>query len=358
MENLERPTKRIKINENTNSENVGHSSTAKAEAATTIDNTSTSPDRIAIRNPGQQTQPDTRRKRRHNQSSQAPRSRPPKAARTFSQPSVICTGDKGIFVTCDKGREQKSLLELHDLIQQYLDEAGLNALGELIAVENATAAERADEVQPADKVDDTSIEAEIASELAQLKDDGSKQVTSTQAPRPIQLITLDIPCVSFLRFPPDSTLDPVHIVHKLCLSAADPASPQKSRYVKRLTPISDLAKALSQGLEKICEDVLPRYFGPGEDKQVKSTTFAIRPTIRNNDKLDRDVVIKLVATRIQEISEGQHKVDLKQYERGVLVEVYRGWVGICVVDNTGSGSYAQGFEELKRFNLAEIYAHR
>jgi len=278
--------------------------------------------------------------------------------RTFSQPSVLCTGDKGIYVTCDKGREQKSLLELHDILQQYLEDAGMDASGKSFNHNHASATEDTSRIQSSTNAESAGIEADIASELAQMKQNDTKEVTTTPASRPMQLITLDIPCVSLLRFPPGSTLDPVDIVHKLCLSAANSANPQQSRYIKRLTPISNLAKALSKGLEKICEDVLPRYFGAGEDEQIEGRTFAIKPTIRNNDKLDRDEIIKLVATRVQELGEGQHKVDLKQYQRGVLVEAYRGWVSICVVDNTSNGAYGKGFEELKRFNMAEIYSNR
>lgn len=281
-----------------------------------------------------------------------------RSTRTFSQPSVLCTGDKGIYVTCDKGREQKSLLELHDILQQHLEDAGMDASGESLYHNHSPTTEDESGIQFSINAECTGIEADIASELAQMKHNDTKEVAMTLASRPMQLITLDIPCVSLLRFPPGSTLDPVDIVHKLCLSAANPANPQQSRYIKRLTPISNLAKALSQGLEKICEDVLPRYFGAGEEEQIESRTFAIRPTIRNNDKLDRDEIIKLVATRVQELGEGQHKVDLKQYQRGVLVEVYRGWISICVVDNTSNGVYEKGFEELKRFNMAEIYSNR
>ena len=350
----ERPTKRIKIDEHPKS------TKDRKPPATTVGTTSISSDETAFCDSGQKNSSPSniRRKGKYNQLSQAPKLRAPKVPRTFSQPSVICSGDRGVFVTCDKGREQKSLLELHDLIQQYLEEVGLNASGVPTDQEKSSAAEQLGEIRPADTLGRTGIEADIASELAQLKNNDSQQESSMHAPKPIQLITLDIPCVSFLRLPPGSTLDPVDIVHKLCLSAAVPASPQKSRYIKRLTPISNLAKALSQGLEKICEDVLPKHFGPGEDERVISTTFAIRPSIRNNDKLDRDAVIKLVATHVQDIGNGQHKVDLKYYKKGVLVEVYRGWVGICVVDNTGTGPYEKGYEGLKRFNLAEIYANR
>ena len=86
--------------------------------------------------------------------------------------------------------------------------------------------------------------------------------------------------------------------------------------------------------------------------------FAIRPTTRNNDKVDRDTVIKTVAKRIDELGQGKHSVDLKHYEKAVNVEVYRSWIGMSVVDNASSERFTKGFEELKRFNLAEIYANR
>lgn len=174
----------------------------------------------------------------------------------------------------------------------------------------------------------------------------------------MQLITLDIPCVSLLRFPPGSTIDPTNLVHKLCSEATNSSNPQQSRYIKRLTPICTLAKTLKDGLEKVCDDILPQFFGPDTEGGVKGVSFAIRPTIRNNDKLDRDFVIKMVADKVQMFGQQQHRVDLKHYELGVLVEVYRGWVGISVVDNRNGVPNEKGFEQLKRFNLAEIYAGR
>jgi THUMP domain len=50
--------------------------------------------------------------------------------------------------------------------------------------------------------------------------------------------------------------------------------------------------------------------------------FAIRPTIRNNDVLNRDVVIKTVADAVGRLS-SSHSVDLTNYDCLILVEVYR-----------------------------------
>ena len=265
--------------------------------------------------------------------------------RTFSQPSVITPGDKGIFVTCDKGKEKNCLLELHDLVLQDL-ESNRSILND--------PKDESDEGEP-QQLD--SIEADIAAELSSLKGDVSKSGSGSEA-KPFQLITLDIPCVSFLRFPPGSALDPVEMVHRICLNAADRNSAQQSRYIKRLTPLCSLRKVLSQGLEKACEEVLRPIFGPDETGSVKSVKFAIRPTVRNNEKIDRDEIIKTVADRVQDIGQKSHTVDLKQYEKGIIVEVYRGWVGMSVIDNIGGLVFYSGFEQLKRFNLAEIYSSR
>ncbi|KAK5075232.1 hypothetical protein LTR51_003631 [Lithohypha guttulata] len=279
--------------------------------------------------------------------------------RTFSQPSVICTGDKGIFVTSDKGREKKCLLELHDLVLEYIENLGVDASGSSITAEIAPKDEEAHSAESTERQFPQGIEADVQAELQDLK--GKTTTPSDEQGRTrkvMQLITLDIPCVSFLRFPPGSLLDPVDVVHQLCLQAADKTSPQKSRFVKRLTPLSNLGKALGQGLERACEDVLTSKFGADREGNIAGVRFSIRPTIRNNEQLDRDHIIKLVADKVQEVGNNRHKVDLKHYEKGIIVEVYRGWVGMSVVDNTENDRYNIGYEGLRKFNLAEIYANR
>lgn len=183
---------------------------------------------------------------------------------------------------------------------------------------------------------DVDIEADITAELESLRKE-SKGLASSSISR-ISLVTLDIPCVSFLRLPMDQ--DPVALVYKICKEAYDKPDRPRSRYIKRLTPLTRVRKVLNDGIQALCNDVLPRHFGD----EVKR--FAIRPTIRNNDKIKRDDLITLVADKVTEL--GQHTVDLKGYEKLILVDVYRNVCGMSVVDTD--------FEKFKRFNLAEIYA--
>lgn len=207
--------------------------------------------------------------------------------------------------------------------------------------------------------DDFDIEADIEAELDSLT---TKQNPPNGHSQNLSLVELDIPCVSFVRFPSSSKPhDPVEVVRRLCTSAADKDyRGPRSRYIKRLTPITLIRKSMGDGLDVLCNEILPAHFRlqghsltdefseTNTQNDLASCKFAIRPTVRNNHKIDRDHIIRVVADKIEVLGQGKHKVDLKGYDKLVLVDVYRNVVGMSVVGNE--------FEIFKRFNLAEIHS--
>lgn len=270
------------------------------------------------------------------------------------------SGDVGVFVTCDKGKEKACLREMEDLLSEEL---GLD--DETTAdLPTAAAESAADDVgtPPTAESQNAGIEADIQRELAEMAGEG---VVGGKRKRPAQngndsgsaggtsklgLVMLDIPCVSFVRFPAQSTHQPVDVVTKMCRDAKAHPERQRSRFIKRLTPLTKVRKVMSDGVEELCRDVLPAEFGAG-DERLK---YAVRVTVRNNNQIEKDQVIKTVAGAVRELglSEGEdgesrHRVDLKGYDKLILVEIYRNVVGMSVV--------GAEWESLKRFNLSEIY---
>ncbi|KAJ6093310.1 hypothetical protein N7486_008599 [Penicillium sp. IBT 16267x] len=225
----------------------------------------------------------------------------------------IEAGDVGIFVTCDIGRESKCVAEITDILSQVIEN------------------DAKPEVDEDSDDDDADIEAQIRRELEGLQ-------PSQKKTRPVQAMQLDIPCVVFARFN-DKTVDPVKIVHQLCLDAQANTDTKKSRYIKRLTPITMVKKTLSVDLEAFAKEVLkPHFHSGGRPKK-----YAIRPTCRGNNKLNRDVIIKTVA----DVVGPEHPVDLKNYDLMILVDVVQNVIGMSVVGSD--------YDQLKRFNVAEIY---
>ncbi|EFE35484.1 uncharacterized protein ARB_05526 [Trichophyton benhamiae CBS 112371] len=223
--------------------------------------------------------------------------------RKINSKGKLASGDSGIFVSCDRGREGKCSAEILDLLSQEVPGAVVDQKDDGTGDENEN--------------EDVDIEEQIKREVEQMQPKRSKA--------PFQLINLDVPC---------------HIVHRLCIDARTHPEQKRSRWVKRLTPITSMKKILGGGLEELARDVLRPHFHSGGPPRK----YAIRPTIRNNTDCQRDSVIKLIAS----IVGGKHSVDLKNYDLLILVDVIQTMCGMSVVE----GDY----DELKRYNLSEIYS--
>ncbi|GAB7363287.1 hypothetical protein MBLNU230_g3568t1 [Neophaeotheca triangularis] len=232
------------------------------------------------------------------------------------QAKVIQPGDSGIWATCNKGKEAKAIGELRDLFAEYAD----TIYGpELPGTDEATEA-----------AGEESIEDEIQAEIA-----GIKKPVTAQLFTPVRI---DVQCVVFFRTV--APVEPVSLVQKICEDALGNASRKRTRFVKRLSPMTVMGRASPEGLEKVAQEVLRPHF---HQDPVTPRTFAIRPTIRNSNQLNRNAIIKQVATAVGP----GHRVDLNNYDLLITVEVYQNICGMSVVDNS--------FERLKRFNLAEIF---
>lgn len=106
-----------------------------------------------------------------------------------------------------------------------------------------------------------------------------------------------------------------------------------------MTPVVSIRKTLSVELEPFIKEMLRPHFHSGGGPKK----FAIRPTIRGNNKFKRDDLIKTIA----EIVGPEHSVDLTNYDLTILVEVSQNLMGMSVVQSD--------YDKLKRYNLAEIY---
>ncbi|KAJ5721780.1 uncharacterized protein N7483_009714 [Penicillium malachiteum] len=225
----------------------------------------------------------------------------------------IESGEIGVFVTCEKGKESKCCAEVTDIFSDIIEKSAEHG---------------ADEDSDSDDAD---IEAQIQRELEGLS-------ASKKKSRPVQTMQLDMPCVIFARLN-DKSVDPVELVHKLCVDAQANPDKKQSRFIKRLTPITMIRKTLSVDLEAFAKEILKPHFHSGGPPKK----YAIRPTVRGNSKINRDTIIKTVADAVGP----EHPVDLKNYDLTILVDVVQNVIGMSVVGSD--------YDDLKRYNIAEIY---
>lgn len=219
--------------------------------------------------------------------------RVPKQGQSNYVAPSIAPGDCGIWATCEMGRESRSTAELRDLFEEYAKKL------------YGSPQEQADG-EGGNEDTEADIEAEIKKEVLGMKSRSSKKEELFQS------VKVDIQCVLFFKTRPP--IEPVSFVHTICKDAAEGAT-QRARFVKRLSPMAMMGKATEDGLAKVADAVLgPVFHGHGDVLK-----FAIRPTRRNHNVMKRDDIIKQIARAVG----GNHRVDLKGYDRLILVDVYK-----------------------------------
>ncbi|KLJ12792.1 hypothetical protein EMPG_12211 [Blastomyces silverae] len=249
--------------------------------------------------------------------------------RQWSYRRVIERGDAGMFVTSNRGKEARCVSEIIDILYQDLESQKILAGTPKDETSTSDTDSKQEEVE---KEEEDDIEAQIRKEVDDMKPNKNKKNTN-----PFQAVKLDIPCLSFIKI--DKTLDPVQIAHRLCTEARENPTKKRSRWIQRITPITLTQKVLGGGIEQLSREVLKPHFHSGGP----SKKYAIRTSIRNNTEWTRDTLIPLVA---KAVGPG-HSVDLKNYDLLILVDIVQNICGMSVV--------GPDYDELKRYNLSEIY---
>ncbi|KAK3698308.1 hypothetical protein LTR37_017016 [Vermiconidia calcicola] len=235
--------------------------------------------------------------------------------------NVIKPGDSGIWATCNKGKERACIGELRDFFTEYADNM----------YEDGPTTEAMEGVVPTSEAQSSGgIESEIQSEIADMRQPGSRQLFTP--------LRVDVQCVVF--FKTIAPVEPVSFIKTICEDAMNASRRKRTRWAKRLSPMTLMGRASEEGLEKVATEVLAPHFHRTPFQRRK---FAIRPTLRNHNILSRDSIIRQIAT----IVGPGHEVSLKDYDLLIIVEVYQNVCGVSVLDNS--------FERLKRYNLAEIF---
>ncbi|KAI0154081.1 hypothetical protein BJ166DRAFT_534490 [Pestalotiopsis sp. NC0098] len=243
-------------------------------------------------------------------------------------------GDVGFWVSCQRTKEQKALVELIAICDEY----GEKVYG--IPREQEEAGEDSGE-------EDGDIEASIQRELESMKTKAkSRRENSAFAP-----MRISMDCLLFVKTKPP--VEPREVVRRICEDAklATNRAQRKSRFINRFTPITLMGRATENGVQETARSVLAEHFQlagvdqqPTEEQdQGQGTSYAIRYTSRAHNVLKRDDVIKQIAGMIGP----RHKVNLSAPDKVILVEVFQTFCGMSVVDGD--------FEALKRYNLNELY---
>lgn len=215
-------------------------------------------------------------------------------------------------MTCVRGRETQCAREVREWFESVAEESWPSTGDQ-------------EEEEEGEEVD---IEAEIQREVDGLKTTKRKNLVVHDK--------LGVECVIFVQT--RNPVDPVKLCLKICQQAYN--REHTSKYVQRMAPVEQFVK---------CDAELSDIEGLKHvlDKQMRpETSFAIRPTLRLC-AVTRDAVIPAVAKLVGP----KHSVNLQNYEQLILIEGFKGVLGVSVVDLPASE-----IQKFCRLNVAQIIA--
>lgn len=230
----------------------------------------------------------------------------------FKAAGFIDPSTTGIYATCNRGKEQQCRKELMNLFSEKIPEY-FNL-----------------EEEVEDDDEDLSIEDQIQKEI-----NGIKQPPTKELLKPIEL---GCECLVFIKT--RKPIKPEILVERICRESLV-SQVKNTRYTQKLSPVTYSVTPTVEELKKLAAIVLAPHF---HQKDQKPLTFAIQISKRNFNTLERADMIQTIAECVG--NDHGHSVDLKKYQKLILVECYKSNVGMSVVND---------YLAMEKFNLQLIF---
>lgn len=234
--------------------------------------------------------------------------------------NVLEPGIKGFLATCNF-REKDCVRECYNLLNEYLEVSAEKP--EEAAEPKAKNAQNGDEDEEEEEDIATQLEKEIKTIKAK-RDKSQFQQVETKTPN----------CV----FIKTTVEDPTALGLRILRDIAE-TKKRKTRILLRFIPIEAVCRADLNEITNAAGKLFDKHF-----LNVPATTFAIVVNKRYNNSIDRMAVIKALAD-IVTFKNVQHKVDLKNAQLTVVVEIIK---GLCLL------GILPDYFQLKKFNLSEL----
>ncbi|KAI9319594.1 hypothetical protein DFJ73DRAFT_329568 [Zopfochytrium polystomum] len=246
------------------------------------------------------------------------------------KPFAVQAGSSGVLAFCNRNKDQLAKKELLLLLNEYADqlygeerpESAAN--GEAAVTKTTPAADDDDEDD--DDEEEVGIEDAFAKEMGTLK---KPKKTHRFSPQDV-----GIDCTIFIKA--GAGIDPKALVGAI-LKDLDQTKKKKTRFTQRILPIERCSAAFLADIITLAKKIVVPQFP--SDSPVK---YSIVFNRRFNDQISRVELIPKLA----ELVGPAHQVDIKNLDRVILVEIFKGICGMSVVDD---------FYKYKKYNLEAVF---
>lgn len=244
-----------------------------------------------------------------------------KSYRNHKPAKFLETGIKGFLATCNF-REKDCVRECYNLLNEY-------ANADEKTESDASQPPKVGDASEGDDVEEEDISTQLENEIKTMNASSKVDVKRFQ-----QVETKTPNCVFIKTTLPDPIDLGVKIVRDIAATKK-----QKTRLLLRFIPVEVVCKASIEDIKNAAGKLFDKYF-----LNVEPKTFSIVVNKRYNNSVERMAIIRELAD-IVAFKNVQHKVDLKNAELSVVVEIIKGLCCLTVLPD---------YNELKKFNVLEL----
>lgn len=255
-------------------------------------------------------------------------------------------GTSGIYASCSRRKERQAAQELGMLLEEKMEEYYKDEIEALNNKEGTTHGdeEGKDEETPSEE-EELSIEDQLKKELAEMKKPQKSKTKDERKKDILQFVDINCECVIFCKT--RKPIVPEDFVERLMKDLSDPNDKMKrTRFIQKLTPITNSCSASMEQLIKLADQVLAPHFHTEDGRH--DYKFAVEVTRRNFNTIERMEIINQIVSQVGKDGKYQHKVDLKNYDKLILVECFKNNIGMSVVN----GDYLKKY---KKYNIQKIF---
>lgn len=261
---------------------------------------------------------------------------------------IIDPSTSGVYITCPRGKEKRCVDEMLRFFEEKLDEYGIKPLDE-----------EADEAEPEHEEEDKeeagqedeqeiSIEDSIKAELNEIKKGNKKSKNAKNNGSKSSKLILSIPlgqeCLVFIKF--RKPIDPEEFIHRIFVDLSN-CDIKKTRYALKMTPVQQSCSATKEELMKLAKSVMERHFHQGQDIQKRGLKYAININKRSFTAMEKMDMINSIAECMTH--DYDHAVDLKEFDKLIMVECFKSNIGMSVLDDYG---------KFYKYNIDQLFAKK
>ena len=246
---------------------------------------------------------------------------------------------RGIYVSCDRGKEFRAKQEILDLFEDKYEELlAQNVFKPLES--NGKEDEEEEKGKDGDGEEkELDFEEQMKREMSDLSKKSNQDVKRGSL---FQFIELQMECMLFVKV--HRTIDPL-ILTLAVLEDAEKNNVKRTRYISKLIPIVDSRSATEENFASLLTSVFNKQ--REEHKNDHGKVYSVDITRRLFKVIERDDIMRIATGKLREL-DSEITINYKEYDKLLIIQCFKANMGISIVNKSD-------WQKYKKFNLTQIF---